>query len=78
MQEISLAARGWTFDVLRVVRNLGQDEFSLAEVYSFADQLRQLHPRNRNIEPKIRQQLQHLRDLGFLDFIGRGRYRLKR
>ena len=31
----------------------------------------------RNIRPRIRQQLQVLRDHHFLDFLGRGRYRLR-
>src|SRR5215471_3846647 len=33
-------------------------------------------PANRNIQPKIRQQLQELRDLGLLEFLGRDLYRL--
>lgn len=70
--------RGWRLDVLNAVRSLGKKEFTLHEVYAYADQLRRLHPRNRFIEAKIRQQLQGLRDLGFLEFIGRGRYRLNR
>lgn len=69
--------RGWTMDVLKVVRALEKKEFSLAEIYSSAGQLRRLHPENRHVEPKIRQQLQRLRDLGFLEFLGRGRYRVK-
>jgi type II restriction enzyme len=77
LQGIRLEARGWTLDVLNVVRSLGTQEFSLAEAYGFADQLAQLHPRNRHVEDKIRQQLQRLRDLGFLEFVERGRYRLK-
>lgn len=70
--------RGWTLDVLNVVRRLDKQEFELSEGYGFADELSQLHPRNRYIEPKIRQQLQRLRDLGFLEFVVSGRYRLKR
>jgi type II restriction enzyme len=54
---------------------LGKKEFTLAEIYVFADELARLHPHNKHIEPKIRQQLQNLRDLGFVRFLGRGRYR---
>jgi type II restriction enzyme len=54
------------------------DDFSLSDVYSRAADLRLLHPRNRHVEAKIRQQLQRLRDMGFLDFVGRGHYRFKR
>ena len=58
-----------------MVRRLGKKEFRLAEVYAFAEELRRLHPDNRLIEPKIRQQLQRLRDLGFVEFLGEGSYR---
>ena len=78
LQRVPLEARGWTLDVLNVVRKLGKLEFSLDEVYAFAAELAELHPRNRHVEDKIRQQLQRLRDLRFLEFFGRGHYRLKR
>jgi type II restriction enzyme len=39
--------------------------------------LAQLHPANRHVRDKIRQQLQVLRDLGLLEFVGRGKYRLR-
>ena len=41
--------------MLNVVRSLGREEFTLAEVYAFADTLRRLHPQNRHVEDKIRQ-----------------------
>ena len=66
--------RGWTLDVLNVVRSLNKSEFNLAEVYSFKDYLSQLHPNNSHIRDKIRQQLQVLRDMGILEFLGGGRY----
>ncbi len=78
LQRIKVEARGWTLDVLNAVQKLGKSEFSLDEVYGFADELRELHPRNRHVDDKIRQQLQRLRDLGFLEFVGPGHYRLRR
>lgn len=70
--------RGWTLDVLKVVRSLEKKEFSLGEVYAHAEELGKRHPSNRNIEPKIRQQLQVLRDdLGLIEFLTPGHYRLK-
>jgi len=67
-------ARGWTLDVLRVVENLGKKQFSLAEVYAHEAELQKLHPNNRHVRDKIRQQLQVLRNLGRLSFHGRGVY----
>jgi type II restriction enzyme len=68
--------RGWTLDVLRIVQSLGHREFVLGDVYSHERQLHVLHPDNRNVRPKIRQQLQVLRDFRILQFLGAGRYRL--
>jgi type II restriction enzyme len=65
-------ARGWTLDVLNVVRAL---KFILQDVYAFAGHLAKLHPANRHVRDKIRQQLQVLRDLGLVEFLGGGRYR---
>jgi len=61
--------------VLNVVRALNKDEFTLQDVYAFAGHLEKLHPANRHVRDKIRQQLQVLRDLGLVEFLGDGRYR---
>jgi type II restriction enzyme len=76
LEKLDPGKRGWTLDVLNVVRILGKPEFVLADVYAHEDELGKLHPANRHIRPKIRQQLQVLRDLGFLEFLGAGEYRL--
>ena len=70
----SPVVRGWTADVLRCVRSFGCREFSLAEAYSFEDELEAQYPKNHNIRAKIRQQLQVLRDHGIVRFVGSGRY----
>lgn len=69
--------RGWTLDVLNVLRKLGKTEFALADVYAAEHNLTRLHPANRHVRDKIRQQLQVLRDLGFVQFLGAGQYRLR-
>jgi type II restriction enzyme len=69
-------ARGWTLDVLRVVETLPSPRFSLDEVYQSEKELSNLHPANNNVRPKIRQQLQVLRDLGRISFIRPGKYEL--
>lgn len=76
LQALDSEMRGWTLDVLNVVRSLGKPSFSLADVYGFDGVLAGLHPKNRNIRAKIRQQLQVLRDFGLLQFLGQGMYRL--
>jgi type II restriction enzyme len=52
-------------------------EFTLEDVYAFEPRLRAAYPNNNNIRPKIRQQLQVLRDNGYLEFRDRGLYRLR-
>jgi len=51
-------------------------EFTLADVYAHAASLAKLHPNNRHVYDKIRQQLQVLRNLGLLTFLGSASYRL--
>ena len=69
--------RGWLLDVMKCVESLGKRDFTLDEVYSFERHLGDLYPGNQNVKPKIRQQLQYLRDRGFIDFVSRGHYRLR-
>lgn len=75
---IETIRRGWVLDVLIALRSLDKTEFRLNDAYAFEKILSALHPGNRYVREKIRQQLQVLRDLGYVDFLGRGRYRLKR
>ena len=76
LSEISVTQRGWTLDVLNAIRRLGKTEFTTADAYAFTRELEQLHPDNRHVRDKIRQQLQVLRDLGLLLHLGRGEWRL--
>ena len=70
-------ARGWLLEVMRCVQKLGRPDFTLADVYSFEAELSANFPRNNNVRPKIRQQLQVLRDGGYLEFVGNGRYHIR-
>jgi type II restriction enzyme len=75
-EEKELSAKGWLLDVMNCVDKIGHKEFLLDEVYAFSDVLSEKHPENKHIKDKIRQQLQILRDKGYLEFIERGKYRL--
>lgn len=74
MMEEKSELRGWTADVLKAVRTLKKKEFKLEEIYGFEEELKRLHPLNAHIRPKIRQQLQLLRDRGIIKFMGNGLY----
>jgi type II restriction enzyme len=71
-----MASKGWLLSVMNCIDRLRKPEFSLHELYRFEDELQLVHPSNRHIKEKIRQKLQLLRDKGFLQFLGRGVYRL--
>ena len=68
--------RNWTVEILACVRRLGKTAFTLEEMYAFEHDLRTLHPANRHVKDKIRQQLQVLRNHGILKFVRRGTYEL--
>jgi len=68
--------RGWTSDILRCVKALDKKSFSLHQVYEFEKELKKLHPENKWVRAKIRQQLQVLRDNKILKFVGPGKYEL--
>ncbi len=75
-EEKEIKAKGWLLDVMMCVDKLGCKDFSLDEIYAFENELSKKHPDNLHIKDKIRQQLQVLRDKGYLDFVSRGYYRL--
>ena len=75
--EKEASAKGWLLDIIICLEKLDHKEFSLDEVYAFGNELSKKHPDNRHIKDKIRQQLQVLRDKGYLKFTSRGNYRLK-
>ncbi|MFO0763375.1 MAG: DpnI domain-containing protein [Candidatus Gracilibacteria bacterium] len=75
-EESNLSAKGWLIDVIGCIELLGKQEFTLQDLYNFTGILQEKYQGNNNIEAKIRQQLQLLRNNGYLDFIGRGKYKL--
>ncbi len=68
------SARGWLLQTWRIVERLPEASFRLEDVYAAEDELSAIFPANNNVRPKIRQQLQVLRDMGFIEFLGAGRY----
>jgi predicted Rdx family selenoprotein len=77
LRDENVEARGWLIEVMKCVESIGKHEFELDDVYAFERQLNAIYPNNRHVKQKIRQQLQVLRDNGYLEFVSRGAYRLK-
>jgi len=76
-KEKDFSTKGWLLDIMGCIEKLNKKEFTLNEMYSFEGYLSVLHPENRHIKEKIRQQLQILRDNNYIDFSGKGKYRLE-
>ena len=70
----NVKSKGWVLDILKCIEKLDRKDFALHDIYQFENYLKRKHPDNNNIQAKIRQQLQVLRDKGFLKFTNRGNY----
>lgn len=75
-EEMKLEVKGWLLDIMKCVDNFGNGEFTLSDIYRFEGQLAIKHPQNKHVKAKIRQQLQILRDKGYLEFQGGGKYKI--
>jgi type II restriction enzyme len=76
LTKCDVSQRGWLAVTMGLVRQIGAEVFSLADLYQFEPAARKLFPNNKHIKEKLRQQLQRLRDLGWLSFEGSGTYRI--
>lgn len=69
----------WTDTIFEIIKaaNVGVGfEFTLEQMYLFEILLKKIYPNNNHIRDKIRQQLQILREYGYVEFIDdQGRYR---
>lgn len=71
----NISGRRWLMDVLNCINSIKSDDFTLKDVYLFEENLRAKHPKNNHIKAKIRQQLQILREKGFIEFTKKGCYK---
>lgn len=75
IRDFDIESRGWVLDIMSCINRLEKSTFSLSEMYGFESFLADKYPANKNIRAKIRQQLQMLRDKGFISFEARGTYK---
>jgi type II restriction enzyme len=74
LSSLSYKDRSWAATILNLLHRLPSKDFALADVYRFDSEIQKLFPNNKHIRPKIRQQLQVLRDAGLVKFHGGGQY----
>lgn len=70
-------SKGWIFEIMHCIERLKKNTFSLSDLYVFEKELQRKYPKNNNIQAKIRQQVQFLRNQNYLSFLGNGVYALK-
>jgi len=75
-EEKDIKSKGWILDVMNCIEQLAKKEFTLDEVYNFEAVLQTKHQSNKHVKDKIRQQLQVLRDKGYLEFVKKGQYKV--
>lgn len=75
IRDKKLDSKGWVIDILKCIDEMPESHFSLDDIYKFEERLKVKYPKNNFIKDKIRQQLQVLRDKGFIEFVGRGQYK---
>jgi hypothetical protein len=75
VEPIESTLNGWKLEVFKCVNKIPKQIFTLAEVNEFENHLRKIYPNNQHINDKIRQQLQYIRDLGLIEFLGNGKYK---
>ena len=63
LRSVEWHVRDCALDVLKIASGIGR-LFTLQQMYGHESELFRLHPTNRNVKPKIRQQLQVLRGTG--------------
>lgn len=74
IEPILSSLTGWKLEVFKCANSIPKQSFSISDINKFENHLRKIYPTNQHIPDKIRQQLQYLRDLGLIEFLGFGRY----
>jgi type II restriction enzyme len=75
LSHLSPLGRGWAAATLKLLHKMNKAQFTIEDAYSLEAELSRLYPSNMHVRPKIRQQLQVLRDAGIIAFESRGKYR---
>ena len=75
IEPILSSLAGWKLEVFKCANSIPKQIFTLNEINKFEKYFKKIYPTNLHISDKIRQQLQYLRDLGLIEFLGSGKYK---
>jgi hypothetical protein len=74
-RELVHSFSGWLQLTLEGISRIASDDFTMNDVMAVCAPLAAARfPENRHVREKLRQQMQRLRDLGLVLFLGNGRY----
>lgn len=65
----------WEKTTFEAIELINKNEFTLRNIYEFKSIFSKKYPDNNTIEASIRRNLQELRDLGLIKFLGNGKYK---
>lgn len=74
LKKINPKEKTWRSEVLYLIDKIPDSIFTLKQLKKEIPALEKEHPENKNIDSKIRQMLQELRDKGFIIFLDKGLY----
>jgi hypothetical protein len=74
-EAITSSLSGWKLEIFKCITLINSYTFTLSQINQFENHLKEVFPSNNHVLEKIRQQLQQLRDLGLIEFLGNGNYR---
>lgn len=64
----------WKKLTIEIIEQIEKEEFALFDIYEFEKIFQREYPNNNTIRDSIRRNLQELRDMGLIKFLGDGRY----
>lgn len=65
----------WKKTAFEVIEIIKKQEFSLTDIYDYENLFLKKYPNNNTVRASIRRNLQELRDLGLIKFMGNGKYK---
>lgn len=74
LNEVGSNLSAWKRLTLEVIEQIPNKEFTLSNIYEYRTVFKKNYPENNTIKDSIRRNLQELRDLGFIRFLGQGKY----
>ena len=64
----------WIYCTINIINSIWRKYFHLKDFNCYIKKLQKIHPNNKHIPEKIRQTLQYIAKLGYIDSLGKGYY----